>query len=112
MTTKTINFLGTECTATSMRIGDTMEVFIGDGEGIVKEIDAAIKKGLAKGESVTRDGVKTFHTHDVIMDSSKEGSAAFIWDKSGERVKHNKILVTIRDGERTEEVIGTCFRSW
>ena len=93
-----------------IQIGTTLEVFIG---ACIKEKAAAIKKGLAKGEIVIRDGVKTFHTHDAIFDGSKVGSEQYIWDKSGDRVKQNKILVTIaKDGTRTEEIIGTVFRKW
>jgi UDP-N-acetylmuramyl tripeptide synthase len=113
MKTNKIKFAGIDSQVVSFQVGDTMNVFIGDSGELDKEIAKAIKKGLAKGETVVIDGVKTFRQHVAIHDSSKQGSAAFIWDKSGERVKHEITEVTIAvDGTRTEEVVGTVFRNF
>ena len=91
--------------ARKVRIGDTL--YIGNGP----ETEAAIKKGLARGETVEENGVKQWVSLNVIHDHTKEGSAAYIWQ--GDKVKHEKVLCTKdKDGKLTMKTIGYCFREW
>jgi len=104
---------GADAKISSMQAGGTMHVYLGNGEEIEKAKTEDIKKAHKKGQATITDGIKSWITHNVIYDASKEGSAAYTWDASGNKVKNKKILVTIdADGKRTEELLGTVFKNY
>lgn len=110
---KVKKIFGEDAEISSMQAGDTLNVYIGKGEEIEKAKASDIKKAHAKGESAIHDGIKTWITHNVIFDTSKEGSDAFTWDASGNKVKNERILVTVdAEGNRTEEMLGTVFKNY
>ena len=84
-----------------VQIGDTLNVFVGDSDSFNAVLEKTIKHGLAAGEAVTENGVRQF--------ISREWIYPYIWDKSGNRVKANRILSTVAEGKLTREHIGTCF---
>lgn len=84
-----------------------IKVFVG-GDDLTKEVNDLV----AKGHSVHENGVKTFVTHSEVIDMTKEGSEQYTWDKSGNRVLHNKIQHTIKDGVHTTEIIGHSYRNF
>lgn len=94
--------------ARKVMIGETL--FIGIGP----EVDTAIKKGLRQGKTVTENGVSQWISLEVVFHSDKPGSHAYVWDKTGNKVKHNKVLVTktLATGEIKLKNVGTCFREW
>ena len=92
-------------------IGDTLQVYIGS-DAVNTSMPADIRKGLNRGDVVKfSDGTKQFIDSDVIIDTSKTGSDAFIWNAAGDKVKHNRVLVTIdKDGNRSTKVLGSVFK--
>ena len=84
-----------------------IKIFVG-GDDLTKEINDLV----AKGHSVHEKGVKTFITHSEVIDTTKEGSEQYTWDKPGNRVLHNKIQHTIKNGVHTTEIIGQSYRSF
>lgn len=112
-TDKAKKIFGPDTEVSSMRSGGTLNVYIGSGDELAKAKARDIKKAHAKGESAEVAGVKTWITHKAVIDTSKDGSDMFTWDKSGNRIKQTKILVTVdADGKRTEEVLGTVFKNY
>jgi hypothetical protein len=99
-----------ECTV--ITIDDDLHVALGEGVG--DELRELAKKALAKGKVVVwEDKRKQWINTDCITDTSKEGSAVWTWDASGNRVKCERTLHTMHnDGTRTQEVIGTCWRNF
>ena len=113
MNDKVKKIFGADAEISSMKSGNTINVYIGKGDDLEKAKARDIKKAHAKGESATVDGVKTWITYNVIVDTSKESSDMFTWDKSGNKVKNERVLVTVdADGNRTEEVLGTVFKNY
>ena len=98
------------------RNGALVQVFIGDDddkERMDELVAAHIKKELSRGYDVKYKGVTQFLEWDVIFDRSKKGSAAYTWDKSGEKVKHTVTLVSRdSDGNITREDKGTTWRKF
>ena len=97
----------------SVRTGGHMEVFI-FGEGSRDEFEKLIRKAMLKGgvrEDV--DGTKSWFNMTPVIDLEKTGSAQMTWDASGNRVKHERILVVVApDGSRTETVVGHSYRNF
>lgn len=93
------------------RIGDTLFIY---DEGTKPQIEAKAKRALASGESVVRpDGTEEWISYNPIIDSAKVGSKQYIWDKSGERVKSEKVRhLKSKDGTIVQEVIGTVFKTF
>ena len=86
--------------------GEKLEIILGEGN----EVDAMVRKALLQGKEVRykADGRKE-QIHDrLVFDSSKD----FVWNKSGNRCKHTRTMVTIhKDGTLTEEVLKTVWKS-
>lgn len=100
-----------ECTV--ITIDDDLHVALGEGVG--DELRALAKKALMhQGKVVVwEDKRKQWVNTDCITDTTKEGSAVWTWDASGNRVKCERTLHTMhKDGTRTQEVIGTCWRNF
>lgn len=98
-----------EITGTPMEtitVGHVLNVFIGSGgEDEKQEI---IDKGHAAGYSVTRNGVKTHHHFEAIVDAGQ-----YIFDKSGNRVKGHLVEYTNqKDGSVTKRIIRTTYRNY
>lgn len=93
------------------RIGDTLFIY---DDGTEPEIEAKAKRALANGVSVVRaDGTEEWITYNPIIDSAKVGSEQYIWDKSGEKVKSEKVRhLKSKDGTITQEVIRTVFKTY
>ena len=93
-----------------IRIGSTIEIYI--GRNLEDQKQRAINKGLAKGFTVIRGGVSRWHHWEAIVDLSKEASAQYQWDASGERVKGDLIEYTKTGDIVKKEVIKTTYRKY
>jgi hypothetical protein len=85
---------------------------VGIGEGVVEETLAKGHSALKKGLKVQwADGRQQWETTMQVFDSSKEGSAQFTWDSSGDKVKHEVFLVTkFPNGDMTKEFVRNSWR--
>ena len=90
--------------------GEKLEIILGEG----KEVDAMVRKALLQGKEVRykADGRKE-QIHDrLVFDSSKDGSERYTWSKDENKVAYKRTLViTQKDGTRTEEVLKTVWKS-
>ena len=97
----------------SVKIGDTLQVYIGDSDDLTASMDKDIAKGLKAGKLIQRDGTKQWIDDSPITDTNKAGSDAYTWDKSGNKIKHNRTLVTMdADGNKTDKIIGTVYKNF
>ena len=78
------------------------------------QITKEINKALKAGKSVTVDGVRTFHTSTPVIDTTKQGSEMYTWNKPGTKVRHDVIehSLTVETGAKTTKVIGQAFKVW
>lgn len=56
------------------------------------------------------DGSKTWYTETVVFDPSKEGSEAYQWDKSRNKVLVEVWKVTQKGSSATREKVGEAYR--
>jgi len=91
--------------------GEEATIYLCDDENLAA-ITAKAEKAMKAGATVTwQDGRQQWINDDILFDSSKNGSAAFQWDRSGNRVKHERFLVTrTPDGQIRTEAVGTVFK--
>ena len=91
------------------RYGNTVHIH-GTSKAVMKLVNKDIAKALDAGDShKLNDGSRQFITYDAIQNVSDN---SYIWDKSGDRVKHNKVRHTVtKDGKHTTKIIGTSFRN-
>ena len=92
------------------KIGDILHIFDAPSR---PSIQKKIKRALAKGETIihedkSREWIVTFPIHD----ENKTGSSAYIWDKSGDRIKCARERVVVKDGTRTTETLRPIFKGW
>jgi len=94
-----------------LQLGDTMHVF---DDAARPTIERRVDAGLRKGETVTRqDGSRTWITETVRFDPRAEGSDRYTWDRSGNRVLSDRVLVTVTaDGKRTETALKPVFKAF
>lgn len=102
----------TDAPKASVKIGDTLHVYVG-ADAVVK-MDDDIRKGLNRGDMVTHaDGSKQWIDTNPVIDLNKSGSAMYTWDKNDTRIKHDRTLITIdADGNRTDKVIGSVYKAF
>ena len=90
--------------------GDTIMIHSTDPVSMAivqKDIDKALNQGRSLD---LPNGGKQFIIFDAIHDADTD---TYIWDKSGNRVKHNKVLHTVlKDGTHTQKIIGTTYRNF
>lgn len=49
----------------------------------------------------------------AVMDTTKTGSAVYTWDKTGNRIKHDRVLVSRdQEGNLTRKKIGTVYKTY
>jgi len=90
-------------------IGGTQHIFIGQ-EGEMAKADKLVRQALARGESVIEKGVLTRIDFVEVTNPGKSGSEVYIWHSDGNRVKHEKFLVTINNGCMTRKSLGFAWR--
>ena len=102
----------------SVRIGDTQPVLVGQAGSSDEQVGETllsdkIKKALRKGLEVTLEDGDTIWIEAIpIVDLSKDGSDSYIWDKTENRVKHERVQFTLSpDGTKTSEIIGASYKS-
>ena len=92
-------------------VGPTIYVYSNSPDCIAR-VEKEIKRDLeVKGVSRHhRNGSKEFITYDAIHNVEDD---SYIWDKSGDKVKHNKVRhIVAKDGAHTTEIIGTSYRTF
>jgi hypothetical protein len=88
-----------------LAIGDTIHVC---DETTVESI---VKPALNRGEVVLRDGTRTWIQETVRFDPRREGSDRYTWDSAGDRVLHDRVLVTVdQAGDRHETRLRPAWR--
>ena len=92
-------------------VGDTLFVFSESAKAEVEaQMEAKMRQGHAK---YNQNGSREFIESNPIIDTTKSGSAAYTWDKTGNKVKHNRFRVKI-DADRniTREFLGTSWKEF
>tara|TARA_B100000131_G_scaffold88264_1_gene85115 strand:- start:225 stop:572 length:348 start_codon:yes stop_codon:yes gene_type:complete len=84
-----------------------------DEERADKVIAEEIQKALKAGHEVTlQDGRKQWIESLLVIDTEKSGSDAYTWNKSGDKVLHERVLFTLNtDNTLSKEVIGKSYRN-
>ena len=91
-----------------VQIGDTLHIFI--GEDAMDKVDRKIRWALNRGLTVKECGIEQWITKMPLRDPSKIGSACYTWDKAGDKVKAEKIMVTkFPDGSIHRANVGHCW---
>lgn len=92
----------------SVLIGDTLHVFV--GEDTKGQVDAQIKRALARGDTVTENGVAQWQEWWAVMNPGKTGSEAYTWI-DGNRVRCELFhFVKDKNGHVTKTSIRKCWR--
>lgn len=74
------------------------------------EINAAIRRGLARGDTVVENGVSQWIEVNEVYDQTKAGSAAYTW--RGDKVKCERVLmVKLADGTVHRGFLGYTWRN-
>ena len=78
-----------------VQIGETLHVFE-DTTSVIRKIMKRVDKGLKKGENIQwGDGRRQFMQEKVVKKpGGSGGSSDFFWDKSGNKVKHSRQIIT------------------
>lgn len=95
-------------TLQSVQVGETLFVFDHETkEKVAEQIEAELRKGKTR---YNPDGSTEWISVSPICDHTKSGSAAYTWDRSGNRVKceRHRCFKT-KDGEITKVLLGTTF---
>ena len=92
------------------RVGDTLFVYDETTEAAVETKIASIIE--AGGPSrLHADGSREFYRDEVIVRTGREGSERYLWDRSGNKVKHERCrYVVAADGTMTREITKTVFK--
>jgi DNA mismatch repair protein MutH len=92
----------------TVQIDSTVHLYLGaDTTGHVEQ---TIQKALAAGKTVTDNGTAQWIEHFPVA-LAGTGSARYTWDKSGNRVKCERVLCTrTESGEYTQKVLGFSYR--
>jgi len=102
-------------TKTTARIGNVLYLYLGtaaDEPLAQQEIDKLISRLEPDGDGIKLDDGTAIHVEDQLcFDSSQSGSAAYVWDKSGNKCRHARIRVTIKGGKRTETFLRFVYKS-
>lgn len=84
-------------------------------EGTFPQIEKKAQKAMREGRAVTWNwphGPTQWFEDYEILDLDKSGSAIYTWDKSGNRVKCERYLITRdKDGEVTKEFTKHVYKS-
>ena len=93
------------------RTSSTVYIF-SETPAIEKSVNVQIHKNLMDGETLFHsNGSKEFIIDEPILNPENTGSEQFIWDKSGNKVKHNRIKHTVsKSGEHKTEIMKTVFK--
>ena len=83
----------------------------------IEDVKAKAERALKRGRVVRwEDGRQQFITYEVVFDPNKsdQGSEAYEWDKSGNKVKHKRFLITQYPDKRPsdKEFLGTVYKDW
>jgi len=79
----------------------------------LEQIRGIAVKALKSGHEVKWfNGVTQWIEHSPIVNLDQEGSSAYVWDKSGNRVKNEILLYSKKDDKVEVEQIGTCFKNF
>lgn len=116
MNTKELKTLLADSPKTTVKVFRDKEntLTVAFGAGVVAEAIEEGKQALKKGKKVEwNDGSQQWETTVAVFDSTKEGSAQYTWDKSGNKVKHEVFLVTkFPNGDVTKEFVRTSWRDF
>lgn len=92
--------------------GAKLHAFI--GKDALPLADELIKRTLRSGGSITENGTTSYLEFRPVIDASiREGLSPYIWDKSGNKIKHEKVLVEVgANAEVTRTSQGFVWRVW
>ena len=76
------------------------------------EFEAMITKKLNRGcKRINSDGSEVWVHYEAVVDTSKEGSAQYKWDKGGNRCLHNRVVYRRWNGGSVyPEITGQSYR--
>jgi hypothetical protein len=80
----------------SVKIGDTLRIWMGDERDMKKistDIAKEIRAALKRGETVVENGVSQWITEQEIITPGQSGSMAYTWSKCGNKIKVGQWLV-------------------
>ena len=99
----------------SQRIGQTVLIY---SKSLQKEIDKKVEAAMRRGETkYNKDGSIEWYTDEVVFDPEKaKGSTpsdAYTWDKTGNKVAHDRMLYTkTKDGKISMKKIKRIFKNY
>jgi len=94
----------------TIMIGGTLHVYSKEMRSVIEE---RIKRALDEGKSVKENGITKWKRFMAVINPGREGSARYIWDKSGNKVKAEVFLYTkVRENNPTRESVGFKYISW
>lgn len=96
---------------TTVTIGTTKRLFIHTADDR-KEVAKKAKKLVKPAGGVIHwwDGSVGWFEFREVVDTTKHGSEMYTWHKDGNRVLHETVEHTVRGGNHTARVTGTCYR--
>jgi len=78
-----------------------------------EEIEKKLWKAMVKGATATYPGGRKSWINDSpILDTSKEASKMYTWDRTGNKVQCRRIVYTDNGGEITKKECGKTWRSF
>jgi hypothetical protein len=90
------------------RIGSTLSIY--DNETAVKVEAALLRQARRTGDAVQFADRRVWFRTTELIDTSKTGSAQYIWAADGNRVKCSITRITVyKDGRTEEKAVGTSF---
>lgn len=99
-----------------VRAGSTLYIF---DDASAEQVEQEIVKELRNGETIQRLGVdgiersREWIAEEVVFDSTKFGSDAYTWDRSGEQVKVRRFLcVQTGAGVCTRKELRPVYKSF
>jgi len=57
------------------------------------------------------DSHREFIEDVAVVDTSKSGADQYTWDKTGNKVLHRRVYVTVIDGKRSEKLIRKVYKA-
>lgn len=92
-----------------VRYGQTLYVY---DKTTAEEILGGLRKSLVpNGDGlIFSDSHREFIEDVAVVDTSKSGSDQYTWDKTGNKVLHRRVYVTVIDNKRSEKLIRKVYK--
>lgn len=82
-----------------------------DRDDAEKHYEKIVRKNADSHKLITADHAEIWFQDHVILDTTKEGSEQYIWDKTGNRVKHRRYRVKKTAGSIGKTALGFVYKT-